>query len=136
MRLHLAARDHVVMDWAPALYVIRVNGHLGGMTLSAFPGMTPQQKDMHTVLTGWLDRSARYGVLAEMEALGLVLLEVRRMEPHGKSLESGDTPGRLRWTVRALGGRWCRAVQDISPGPRGTSGMITRAVRTHAGTWG
>jgi hypothetical protein len=24
-------------------------------------------------------------------ALGLVLLEVRQMEPHGKSLESGDT---------------------------------------------
>ena len=35
------------------------------------------------MLTGWLDQSALYGVLAEMEALGLVLLEVRQMEPHG-----------------------------------------------------
>ena len=43
------------------------------------------------MLTGWLDQSALYGVLAEMEALGLVLLEVRQMEPHGKPLESGDT---------------------------------------------
>jgi hypothetical protein len=51
--------------------------------------MKPQQKGAHTVLTGWLDQSALYGVLAEMEALGLVLLEVRRMEPRGKSLESG-----------------------------------------------
>lgn len=59
--------------------------------LSAFPGMTPQQKGTHTVLTGWLDQSALYGVLAELEALGLALLEVRQMEPHGKSLESGDT---------------------------------------------
>jgi hypothetical protein len=42
------------------------------------------------VLTGWLDQSALYGVLAEMEALGLVLLEVCQMEPPGKSLESGD----------------------------------------------
>jgi hypothetical protein len=91
MRFHLPARDHVVMDWAPALYMVRVDGHLGAMGLSAFPGMTPQQKGTHTVLTGWLDQSALYGVLAEMEALGLVLLEVRQMEPPGESLESGDT---------------------------------------------
>jgi hypothetical protein len=83
MRCHLTARDDVVMDWAPALYVIRVDGHLGAMALSAFPGMTPRQKGTHTVLTGWLDQSALYGVLAELEALGLVLLEVRQMRRHG-----------------------------------------------------
>ena len=76
MRFHLPARDHVVMDWAPALYMIRVDGHLGAMALPAFPGMTPQQKGPHTVLAGWLDQSALYGVLAQMESLGLVLLEV------------------------------------------------------------
>jgi hypothetical protein len=91
MRFHLPARDHVVMNWAPALYMIRVDGPVGAMALSAFPGMMPQQKGTHTVLTGWLDQSALYGVLAEMDALGLVLLEVRQVEPHGKSLESGDT---------------------------------------------
>ena len=91
MRFHLPARDHMVMDWAPALYMVRVDGYLGAMALSAFPGMTPQKKGTHTVLTGWLDQSALYGVLAEMEALGLILLEVRQMEPHGKSLESRDT---------------------------------------------
>jgi hypothetical protein len=90
MRFHLPAREHVFMDWAPALYMIRVDGHLGAMPLSAFPGMTPRQKGTHTLLTGWLDQSALYGVLAEMEALGLVLLEVRQMEPHGTSLQSGD----------------------------------------------
>jgi hypothetical protein len=91
MRSHLPVRDHVVMDWAPALYLIRVDGHLGPMALSVFAGMTPQRKGAHTVLTGWLDQSALYGVLAEMEALGLVLLEVRQLGRHGKSLESGDT---------------------------------------------
>jgi hypothetical protein len=91
MRSHLPARDNVVMDWAPALYMIRVDGHLGAMTLSAFPVMTPQRKGTHTVLTGWLDQSALYGVLAEMEALGLVLLEVRQIEPRGKAPDSGDT---------------------------------------------
>jgi hypothetical protein len=91
MRFHLPAREHVVMDWAPALYVIRVDGHLGVMALCAFPGMTSRQEGTHTVLTGWLDQSALYGVLAEMEALGLVLLEVRQTETHGESLESRDT---------------------------------------------
>ena len=90
MRFHMPARDCVVMDWAPALYKIRVDGHLGAMALSAFPGMTPQQRGTHTVLTGWLDQSALHGFLAEIEALGLVLLEVRQMEAHGKSPESGD----------------------------------------------
>jgi hypothetical protein len=85
MRFHRPARDHVVMDWAPVLYMIRVDGHLGAMVLSAFLGLTPQQKGTHTVLTGWLDQSALYGVLAQMEALGLVLLEVRQAEPPGKS---------------------------------------------------
>ena len=91
MRCHLPARDHVAMDWAPALYVIRVDGHLGVMALSAFPGMTPRQQGTDTVLTGWLDQSALYGVLAGMEALGLVLLEVRQLGRHGKSLKSRDT---------------------------------------------
>ena len=107
MRFHLPARDHVVMDWAPALYMIRVDGHLGAMALSAFPGMTPQQKGTHTVLTGWLDQSALYGVLAEMEALGLVLLEVRHMEPHGVgALRMSDAAfrraGQGRFTVYFL----------------------------------
>jgi hypothetical protein len=91
MRFDLPARNHAVMDWVPAEYLIRVDGHLGAMALSGFPGMTAQQKGTHTVLTGYLDQSALYGVLAEMEALGLVLLEVRQMEPDGRSLESGDT---------------------------------------------
>jgi hypothetical protein len=36
---------------------------------------------VHTVLTGLLDRSALYGVLAEIEALGLDLLEIQRLTP-------------------------------------------------------
>ena|ERR1700722_941791 len=89
-RFHLPARNHEIMDWEPALYTIRVNGSLGDMALSAFPAMTPQPMGTHTVLTGWLDQSGLYGVLAQMEALGLALLEVRKMEPHELSLESRD----------------------------------------------
>jgi hypothetical protein len=78
---HLTALDHGLMDPAPALYTIRVNGHLGAMMLSAFPAMQSQLAGAETVLTGLLDRSALYGVLAEIDALGLDLLEVRQLIP-------------------------------------------------------
>ena len=71
------------MDPAPALYMIRINGHLGAMMLSAFPGLAARKHGAHTVLTGRLDRSALYGVLAEVEALGLELLEVRQLPESG-----------------------------------------------------
>jgi hypothetical protein len=79
------------MDPAPAPYMIRINGHLGATMLSAFPAMAPQQRGAHTVLTGLLDRSALYGVLAEIEALGLDLLEVRLLTQDRKLPEPGDS---------------------------------------------
>jgi hypothetical protein len=42
------------------------------------------------VLTGLLDSSALYGVLAEIEALGLDLLEIRKLTPDRTSPERGD----------------------------------------------
>ena len=83
-----------VMDPAPARYTIRINGHLGATVLSAFPAMAPQRHGAHTVLTGLLDRSALYGVLAEIEALGLDLLEVRQLSPDRTSPVSGTGPER------------------------------------------
>jgi hypothetical protein len=69
------------MDAASARYLIRVSGHLGATVLFAFPAMTWQRQGPETVLTGVLDRPALYGVLAEIEALGLDLLEVRQLAP-------------------------------------------------------
>ena len=91
MRAHLAVLDHGFMDPAPALYVIRIHGHLGATVLSAFPALAPRHTGAHTVLTGPLDRSALYGVLAEIEALGLDLVEVRQLPLHHRSPESGDS---------------------------------------------
>ena len=79
MSVHLPALDHGVMDPAPARYAIRIHGHLGATVLSAFPALVPQHHGGDTVLTGLLDRSALFGVLAEVEALGLDLLEVRQL---------------------------------------------------------
>jgi hypothetical protein len=89
MRGHLPARDHGGMDPAPALYMIRIDGHLGATVLSAFPALAPRRHGPHTVLTGLLDRSALHGVLAEIEALGLDLLEIRKLAPHSRSPGSG-----------------------------------------------
>ncbi len=80
MSVHLPATDDGGMDPAPARYAIRIKGQLGATTLSAFPAMAPRPEGTETELTGLLDRSALYGVLAEIEALGLDLLEVRRLE--------------------------------------------------------
>jgi hypothetical protein len=79
------------MDPAPALYMIRINGHLGATVLSAFPAMAPRLQGAETVLTGLLDQSALYGVLADIEALGLDLLEIRKLIPHRRSPELGDS---------------------------------------------
>jgi len=75
----------------PSLYAIRIKGRLGATALSAFPSMAYQMMGGETVLTGWLeDRSALFGVLVQIEGLGLELLEVRQVRTSPQSRESGD----------------------------------------------
>lgn len=89
MCTHLVALDDRRMGPASARYVIRINGHLGAMLLSAFPAMAWERQGPETVLTGVLDQPGLYGVLAEIEALGLDLLEVRQIIPGARSPEGG-----------------------------------------------
>ena len=77
------------MATAPGLYTIRIRGRLGATALSAFPSMVSELKGGETVLTGLLeDRSALFGVLAQIEALGLELVELRQITPRPR--ESTD----------------------------------------------
>ena len=70
------------MAMPPGLYTIRIRGRLGPTALSAFPTMAADLNGSETVLTGVLeDQSAVFGVLAQIEALGLDLLELRQITP-------------------------------------------------------
>jgi hypothetical protein len=91
MSFHLPAPDDGLMDPATALFAIRIKGQLGATVLSAFPALVARQQGTDTVLTGLLDRSALFGVLAEVEALGLDLLEVHQLTRHRKSPGSGES---------------------------------------------
>jgi hypothetical protein len=69
-------------DSQPQRYQVRVRGRLGETILCAFPDLRARTRDDDTVLTGlFADQAALYGVLAELEALGLELIEVRRLPP-------------------------------------------------------
>ena len=66
------------------LYQIRVRGSMGPTVMQAFPSLTATQDGQDTLLTGLLpDQSALYGVIHQLEALGLQLLEIRRPDCGG-----------------------------------------------------
>jgi hypothetical protein len=67
-------------DPRPPNYELRVRGHLGTSMLRAFLPLAAATCGGDTLLTGCLiDQAAVYGVIARLEALGLELLEVRRL---------------------------------------------------------
>lgn len=62
------------------VYEVSVRGELAGATLSAFPELSAATRGGVTVLSGCLtDQAALYGVLGQIESLGLELLGVRRV---------------------------------------------------------
>jgi hypothetical protein len=81
MRPHPLAGHNREMDGTKSLrYEIRVRGVLSETLLEAFPGLRATAQGGLTVLTGELaDQSALHGLLAQVEALGLELLDVRRL---------------------------------------------------------
>jgi hypothetical protein len=77
----------------PGFYAIRIKGRLGATALSAFPSMVSELKDDETVLTGSLeDRSALFGVLAQVEALGLDLLELKQIRAGAGTTTEAERP--------------------------------------------
>jgi hypothetical protein len=76
-------------------FEIRVRGHLGPTLLEAFPELTAHSQLADTVLSGTLsDHAALYGVLHQVEALGLELLEVRSQSHDLDEVASSTRVGR------------------------------------------
>ena len=101
------------MATPPRLYSVRISGRLGATALSAFPSMVFELKGSETVLTGLIeDRSALFGVVAQIEALGLELLELRQIRDGGRG------PDRLTGGERGdrfVGGAGKDLATDLSP---------------------
>jgi len=80
MRAHsLRSQPH---DVTPVYYTIRIRGLLGQGVLRSFHDLHVAQPAGETVLTGHLDGWRLQEVLARIEALGLDLVELRRLDAH------------------------------------------------------
>ena len=85
MRAHPPDTDpsRVAADKSPGVgeprrYEIRVRGPIGPTIMQAFPTLTASRSGRDTLLTGSIpDQSALYGVIHQLEALGLQLLDVQ-----------------------------------------------------------
>jgi hypothetical protein len=99
----MSAKKRGIEGGGPGGYEIRVRGPIGPTTMQAFPTLAAIRIGRDTLLTGSLpDQSAVYGVIHQLEALGLQLVEMRRLptvtQPPPESSERCDagSPGRRR----------------------------------------
>ena len=72
----------------PVSYQIRIRGRLGRTIRAAFPALRAEQHGEDTLLVGVLaDQAALHGVLTQIEALRLELVEVRRLPGEAPAAE-------------------------------------------------
>jgi hypothetical protein len=75
----MSASERVTGGSERRCYEIRVRGPIGPTIMQAFPALTATRSGHDTLLSGSLpDQAALYGVIDQLEALGLQLLEIRR----------------------------------------------------------
>jgi epsilon-lactone hydrolase len=81
----MPAKDSETGGNEPRRYELGVRGPIGPTMMHAFPTPAASRSGGDTLLTGSLpDQSALYGVIHQLEALDLRLLEIRRL-PTGDS---------------------------------------------------
>jgi hypothetical protein len=80
-------------------YEIRLQGRLDARWDACFEGLTLTTGDGFTLLAGPVtDQAALHGLLAQIEALGLELLELRRLPPRAE--DRPESPGRVSLLTR------------------------------------
>jgi len=77
IRLLVKARTEANM--AKVEYEVRVLGQVGPAAREAFADVAVEVEPSETVLTGELDQAALHGLLERIQALGLELVDVRRV---------------------------------------------------------
>jgi hypothetical protein len=78
-RVHMANQRRADEGQHPEGYEIRVRGALGPTVRHAFPDLRVYRHGEDTLLSGSLpDQSALYGVIHQLEALGVELLDIHR----------------------------------------------------------
>ncbi len=69
----------------PAWYEIRVAGVLDSRWAAWFDGLAINGQNEETVIFGMLtDQPALHGLLIKVRDLGLILISVRRLDPHSR----------------------------------------------------
>jgi hypothetical protein len=82
--VRMSANENATDGCERPCYEIRVRGPIGPTIMQAFPALTATRSGHDTLLTGSLpDQSALYGVIYQLETLGLQLLEIRRPQCSG-----------------------------------------------------
>jgi hypothetical protein len=72
-------------------YSIRIRGQLDPASLDAFPEMAVRKRGEDSVLMGLLpDSCALFGIVAEIEASGLELIEIRCLSAEPDSEDPGS----------------------------------------------
>jgi hypothetical protein len=102
----------------PVSYQIRIRGRLGRTMRRAFPALRAEMRGEDTLFSGALaDQAALHGVLTQIEALGLELVEVRRLPREAPAAESRqdrrESPGRV--TPSHPGGHQAEADESTTP---------------------
>jgi hypothetical protein len=87
----MAAKDKATGGREQRRYEIRIRGPIGLTMMQAFPTLAARRSGQDTLLIGSLpDQSALYGLVHQLEALGLQLLEIRRL-PTGELLRAAES---------------------------------------------
>jgi hypothetical protein len=76
----------------PSRYEFRVRGRVGEPLLSSFEGFDAEVQPVETILRGSVeDQAALHGILQQIEALGLELVEVRQVDKRRERLVPGGS---------------------------------------------
>ena len=76
----------------PQRYEIRVRGPIGPTIMQAFATLAESRSGQDTLLVGSLpDQCALYGVIHQLEALGLQLLEIRSRPESSERCDAGSS---------------------------------------------